>query len=413
MRVVFVNRYGPPDHSATSQMLADLAASLVAKGMAVTIVASRQRYDDPGARLTSSETWQGVEIRRIWTSRFGRAQLLGRALDYLTFYLRLPATLWGLLKRGDVAIAKTDPPLVGLVVALVARLRGCVFVNWLQDVFPEVAVKLGEPKLPRSAVWFLQRLRNASLRAAAMNVCVGTRMAAYLAAQGIPAERLLVIPNWAHEDAIQPMPVRDSALRATLGLGEKFVVGYAGNLGRAHDCDTIYSAAARLSGDSRIAFLVVGGGKGYEVLRHRCAETGLKNILFLPYQPLAELADAMAAANLHLISLLPELEGLIVPSKFYGIAAAARPMVLIGDPDGELARVIAQGECGFTVAPGQFAQLAERILELANSPGASPEMGRRARQLLEKDYSRDAAHRRWHDLLAVLGRGASIALRAE
>jgi colanic acid biosynthesis glycosyl transferase WcaI len=232
--VVFINRYCHPDHSATSQILSDLAASLAAKGMSVLMVASRQRYDKPDANLAATELWQGVAIQRVWTSTFGRRHLLGRAIDYLTFYLSLSWTLWRLLKSGDVAVAKTDPRVVSLVVAVVAKLRGAMLVNWLQDVFPEVAVSLGESAVPRPFAWILRNLRNWSLHMAAMNVAIGTRMAEYFSVQGVPVERVMVIPNWAHENAIRPMPSSQSELRRSLGLGDKFVVGYSGNLGRAH-----------------------------------------------------------------------------------------------------------------------------------------------------------------------------------
>lgn len=405
MAIVFVNRYCHPDHSATSQILSDLAASLAANGMAVAMVACRQRYDDPGADLPATEHWRGVAIHRLWTTRFGRRHLPGRAFDYLSFYASLPWMLWRLLKRGDVVVAKTDPPLISLLVAAVAKLRGARLVNWLQDVFPEVAVSLGEPAVPRAVAWILRRLRNRSLNIAAMNVAIGTRMAEYFIAQGVPSERVRVIPNWAHENAIRPMPSSQSALRHSLGLDDKFVVGYSGNLGRAHDPDTIFDAAKRLAADARIAFLVIGGGHGYERLRQRSVESGLGNIRFLPYQPLDQLSDSMAAADLHLVSLRPALEGQIVPSKFYGIAAAERPIAFIGDPDGELARLIAECDCGFSVEQGRADRLAEQILGLVDDPEKCRAQGWRARRLLSERFSRDAAHEQWRQLLTRLSAG--------
>jgi glycosyltransferase involved in cell wall biosynthesis len=399
MTVVFVNRYCYPDHSATSQILSDLAASLAGKGLSVAMVASRQRYDDPGADLPKTGQWQGVAIHRLWTSHFGRGHLPGRAIDYFTFYLSLPFTLWPLLKRGDIVIAKTDPPLVALVVAPIARLCGAVTVNWLQDVFPEVAVALGERAVPRPLAWILQRLRNRSLKMAAMNVAIGTRMAEYLVTQGVPADRLTTIPNWAHEDDIHPMPASQSKLRRSLGLDGKFVVGYSGNLGRAHDPDTIYESARLLADEKGIAFLIIGGGHGYEHLKKRATESGLPNIHFLVYQTREQLSDSMAAADLHLVSLRPALEGLIVPSKFYGIAAAGRPIAFIGDPDGELARLIAESHCGFSVNQGQADCLARKIMLLAAGPEKSLMQGQHARQMLSERFSRETAHRWWLELL--------------
>lgn len=407
MSIVFVNRFCYPDNSATSQIVSDLAASLVSKNFSVAMVASRMCYDDPSAQLSSNEQWKGVNIHRIWTSRFGRKHLLGRLFDYLSFYLSLPFMLWRVLKRGDVVIAKTDPPLVSLVVEFIARIRGAKVVNWLQDVFPELAVNMGEPKVPGWIAGSLMKLRNYSLRHAAMNVVIGSRMAEYFQALGIPEDTVKIIPNWAHEDAIRPLQKSESRLRHQLGLGDKFVVGYSGNLGRAHDPVTIFDAANSLRDSGSITFLIIGGGHGYTRLQQLVSESGLANMHFLPYQPLNTLSDSMAAADLHLVSLRPSLEGLIVPSKFYGIAAASRPIGFIGDKNGELGRLISQAGCGFTVAEGDGAMLSRRISIMALDPDGCDKQGRAARNMLDSTFSRANAHRQWHDLLSELSNNTS------
>ena len=142
-RVVFVNRYFHPDHSATSQMLSDLAFHLAARGWDVEVVTSRQRYDDARRSLPSRETVRGVDVRRVWSTRFGRGFLPGRALDYATFYV---SAFFALLRRGGrdtTIVALTDPPLISVVAALAAMLRGATLINWTQDLFPEVAEALG------------------------------------------------------------------------------------------------------------------------------------------------------------------------------------------------------------------------------------------------------------------------------
>src|SRR5690349_8156090 len=114
-RVCFVNRYCYPDSSATSQLMSDLAGELSSRGWQVTMVGSRQRYDDPSATLPASDRWRGVDVVRVLTTRFGRGSLAGRAIDYLGFYLRLPFVLWRVLRRGDVLVVMTDPPMLGVV----------------------------------------------------------------------------------------------------------------------------------------------------------------------------------------------------------------------------------------------------------------------------------------------------------
>src|SRR5262245_59016805 len=141
--LIFLNRFLHPDHSATSQMLSDLAFALAKPGAAVTVITSRQRYDAPMDALPPRETVDGVSIYRVWTSRFGRANLLGRVIDYATFYLSAAWRLWRLARPGDVVIAKTDPPMLSVIAVPLCRRRGVRLINWLQDIFPETAQALG------------------------------------------------------------------------------------------------------------------------------------------------------------------------------------------------------------------------------------------------------------------------------
>ena len=143
MQLISLNRFFHPDHSATSQMLSDLAFGLARRGWHVVVITSRQRHDAPLEPLPARECVGGVKIVRIWTSSFGRGALFGRLLDYLTFYLSASAMLWRLARRLDVVIAKTDPPMLMIIAAPICRLRGAQLVNWLQDIFPETAQSLG------------------------------------------------------------------------------------------------------------------------------------------------------------------------------------------------------------------------------------------------------------------------------
>ncbi len=223
-RLFFVNRFFYPDLSATSQMLTDLAAHLAAAGYAVEVVTSRLSYEDAAVRLAPREAALGLQIVRVATTRFGRANLLGRAFDYLSFYL---SAFWHLLravKRGDVVVAKTDPPLIGVVAAAVARIKGARLVNWLQDVFPEVGSALGVRVLSGPAAAVLRSLRDASLRSAAANVVLGERMAGYLTGRAIPARQLTVIHNWTDDDGIRPRAHAENPLRGEWALADCFVV---------------------------------------------------------------------------------------------------------------------------------------------------------------------------------------------
>lgn len=404
MRVVCVNRFFWPDHSATSQLLADLAFHIAAQGGAVTVVTSRLRYDDAAVALAPREHQRGVEIVRVWSTRFGRAGLFGRAFDYLSFYVSAFVALLFCVRAGDVVLSKTDPPMLGVLAAVLARVRLIHRVNWLQDVFPEVAQAAGLRVAGGGVGRIVCSVRDWSLRGAT-NVVLGEWMKSLLQARGVSS--LVVLPNWADGSAIRPLPATDNPLRADWGLADRFVVGYSGNLGRVHDSSAIIDAAKRLRDDASVVFLFIGGGKESDALRREVSLQGLSNVVFRPYQPREALAHSLSLPDVHLVSLRPEFEGMVVPSKVYGVMAAGRPCIFIGDEDGEVARMLDEGKCGSAVPATGGAALAGAIAILRDEPALCRAMGEAAHRMFEARFDMPVALARWDAVLANAARGAS------
>jgi glycosyltransferase involved in cell wall biosynthesis len=196
-------------------------------------------------------------------------------------------------------------------------------------------------------------------------------------------------------------------------LEGKFVVGYSGNLGRAHEVDTLIDAIARLEQESRVTlagreekrpkrdviWLFIGGGALYRQLQAEIHARGITSVHFLPYQPRERLAASLSVPDVHLVSLRPELEGLIIPSKYYGIAAAGRPAIFIGDSDGEIARILKTDDIGRTIAPGDGAELAALIWKISANPALARRMGLRARRAFEQRFNLSTAVAAWADAL--------------
>ncbi len=353
-------------------MLSDLSFHLAERGWRVEVVTSRQRYDDSSAKLPTRETVRGVVVRRVWSTRFGRGFLPGRAIDYATFYASAFFALVRGATRDSTIIALTDPPLISVVAAVAAMLRRATLVNWTQDVFPEVAEALG-----MRALRVLRRIRDWSIRRAKVNVALGDLMAARL-------PHAVVIHNWA-DVSLHPVDIPHP----------RFVVGYSGNLGRAHDARTMLAAIRALRDDDGIEFAVTGGGAQFESLR----EERLPNVRFAGYAPRERLSESLSSADTHLVTLLPALEGLIVPSKFYGVLAVARPVLFVGARDGELARIIHSYDCGFIIEPGDGEELARRIRELAGDRDRARAIGLRGRRLYEERFAPDIALAAWERVL--------------
>ena len=381
-------------------MVSDLAFYLARCGHDIQVITSQQLYEDARASLPENEVIDGVRIHRIPTTRFGRSGLLGRAFDYISFYALMWRYLRKLARRGDIIVAKTDPPLLCIPAMNAARQRGGLFVNWLQDVYPEVAIRLGVPLVKGRLGHALAHMRDASLRAAKANIVVGELMAETLRQRGIAEDRIHVIPNWCDDEDIHPSATIGSSLRRKWGLGNYFVVGYSGNLGRVHEFDTVLAAAERLRDNSNILFLFIGGGKKFAELTRHVRQRKLDHLFrFMPYQDRAMLKHSLAVPDVHLVSLRPELEGLIVPSKFYGIAAAGRPLIALTSQEGEVGKLVHQHRCGLVVTPGDSEALVTAIRHLSRNEERLATMGRRARQMLDTHFTRQHAMQRWSCLL--------------
>lgn len=399
MRIVLVNRFFYPDLSATSQMLTDLAFHLAGRRHQVSVVTSRLRYDQPGVRLPPSETVAGVRIERVDSTEWGRKGIAGRLLDYISFTRAARRRLGELMQPGDLLIAKTDPPMIAVTAARIARKRGAKLVVWHQDLFPEVAIQLGLPGLSGRLGHKLIGMRNRALAGAAANVAIGAAMAELLESQKPRPANVRIIENWSDVAAIRPIDRADNPLAQRLPPGEPFVVGYSGNLGRAHDVDTLLGAVRALRDDSRVLFRMTGGGAGMRTLREIAAREQLTNLSFAPYVPRDQLSQGLGLADLHLAGLRPELEGLILPSKVYGIAAAGRPMAYIGDPEAEVPRLFAEHGAGVGIRQGDSEALIQLIGDLHAHPERCRQMGRNARALAEKRFDRRRAMATWERLL--------------
>lgn len=407
-KVVLVNRFFHPDESATSQLLTDLAVALRKEGVAVTVVTSRQA-GTLGEALPRKDAFDGVEIRRVSTFGGSSRSLAAKFSQYLSFYPGAMIALMRNVRAGDVIVAKTDPPLISVVAHIAAKLKGARLVNWIQDLYPEVAVQLQTPIVSGFVGRILARVRDRALFGAEVNVAIGSTMAERLRLVGVVPERITIIPNWADDEAIHPLLPTQSAARRSWGLKTTdFVVGYSGNLGKAHEVETLVGAAELLRDHPDVKFLFIGRGHQHKRLRQLIEAGQLTSFDFQPHQPRERLGDVLVAADVHWVSLRPELEGLIVPSKLYGILAAGRPVLSVCSSQGEVSRVVREHDCGIVVQPGDAAGLASAIMTLRDDSELRASLGRRGRRASENVYSKQGLLKAWTDLLSSLLPGESL-----
>lgn len=404
MRVLILNQFFYPDISATSQLMTDLAEDLQLAGLDVSALAGRESYIG-GDRLSATEEYRGIHIRRVRCLRFERGSGLRRILSYLSFHVAAFLRLMTGTKQ-DVIVALTTPPLIAATARIAARLRGSKVVCLIQDLYPEVAVELGA--LPRrSAVTrVLHRISADVMSSADAVIVLGDCMRRRVEACGVRPEKVQVIPNWMDNKTVHPL-AGDNAFAQEHGLCGKFVVLYSGNMGKAHDLDTILNAADRLRGLDDVQFVFIGDGPRRSDVERFIAEKKLSTARVLPYVARERLGEALGSAAVGLISQSSGLEGLIVPSKLYGLLATGVPCLFVGPADTEVARTIRDLECGFVVANGDAEGLADRILQLRQGPDLRASMAQRARDAFEKYFERRIVTRAYLDLLVKVASGRS------
>lgn len=389
-RVIFVNRFYHPNEVATAQLLTDLAEALARDGREVCVIASAPVADTPPA---SDERRHDVSIFRVHSTHWSRRHVLGRVIDLVTFQAGALVQLFKRLRPGDTVVAMTDPPLLGVVAWLVARLRRARIVHWVQDIYPEIAAELTGHR------WLLvlRPLRNAAWRRAHACVVPGADMAATVAAGGVSASQIVVSPNWAPAGLGPPPPDAVATLRQAWNLSGKFVVGYSGNLGRVHDLEPLLDVADALRDRPDIAWVFVGHGAQRASLEAAATARGLANVHFKPPQPRSQLATSLGVAEVQLVTLLPGAEHSVFPSKLYGIAAVGRPIALIGPRGSELARLVVEHKMGAAFTRDEGDALARWLVALAADPLRRELMANAARHFAAGGFDRALAS--WRNVL--------------
>jgi colanic acid biosynthesis glycosyl transferase WcaI len=382
LRLLVFNRSYHPDVEATGQLLTELCTDL-AKNYDVRVVAGQPNFVTVAAGgLLQEDRHEGVAVTRVRNLRFSKKSFLGRALGLLT-YLVLASWVGLRARRPHVIIVETDPPLLGLLGAILARWHRCPFIYYLQDLYPEVGLTLGRLQ-PGILTKLLHWATQVGLRGAAAIIVLGEDMRAKVLCRGINACKIAVVPNWADTDLIYPrsqLAKRESC--------EPLVVMYSGNLGLSQNLEQLLEAARDLR-HLPLQFVIAGEGAAKDQLIAQAADWKLSNVRFLPYAAKANLRESLTSADVHFIPLRRGLAGAIVPSKLYGILAAGMPFIAAVDAESEVARVATASGAGLVIRPDSANDLAASLSWCLQNRPMLQAMGQRGRAIAEQEFSRAA-----------------------
>jgi len=262
------------------------------------------------------------------------------------------------------------------------------FVWWVMDLNPDQMImlgKIGPRSLPaRVFDWINRRTLLAAREVFVLDRFIGQRVLR----KADVAAKLRVIPPWAPDDVVDPIPHESNTFRQRHGLQGRFVVMYSGNHALTSPLDTLVEAARRLRDDDRLRFVFVGGGQRKPAIDAWIAREAPANVLSLPYQPFAEIRHSLSAADVHVVSLADEAVGIVHPCKIYGALALSRPVIVLSPTESYAADILRDREVGWLVRHGDVDALVDLLRRLLDAPPDLAAMGRSARALAEGAYAR-------------------------
>jgi colanic acid biosynthesis glycosyl transferase WcaI len=384
VRILLLNLYYPPDTSATAKMAYSVVEAL-SHSHDVTVLCGRPSYDPTERRswrLYQSELAGRGRIIRAGSTTFPRFNMKKRVLNYLSYIaLTIPRALF---VPCDAVVAMTDPPFQGIVGAIVALLKRKPYAYNIRDMYPDMAVG-GSIVEPGTLARIWEKLHRWALRRATCVIVLGEDMRARIVAKGVDPARVLIVrdgteilpPN-------TPLPLPDPEVVRTIRGSSSFVLVHAGNLGFYGAWNTLVTAARNLANEG-VGLVFVGDGA--QRAQIEAAAVDSRNVRFLDFFPASKIPSVLAAADAHVITVKRGLEGVVVPSKMYGILAAGKPIVAVAPKETDAVSLGIQR--GFAVAadPDRPAEVVSAVRALASDPHRLKAMGLAARAAAP-DYDR-------------------------
>jgi glycosyltransferase involved in cell wall biosynthesis len=401
MKLSIVTQFYPPDYAATGQLIQELANHLGGLGMQVQVLTGQPGYGLQNITAAPFEKNPPISVRRSRTSRICSQRIRGRAINGFLFCLRCGLRLLKRSYRGDIILLTTEPPYLPFVGYLAKVFFGQPYVCLIYDLYPDVAVNLKVIPAKHWLVRLWDWLNCQIWKQAEGIVVLCPTMKDRITAKCPEVEdKVSVVHSWSDPNRIVPKPKLNNWFARKYGLVEQFTVLYSGNMGRCHDMQTILETALELQNEP-IQFVFIGDGAKHQTCVETVTRWGLQNCRFFPFQDKQTLPDSLTACDLSLVTISPDMEGLIAPSKLYGILAAGRPVAVVCEPHSYLCQLVREANCGAAFANGDSSGLAQYIRHLAAHPQQTSHLGQAGRNYLKNNFTPDVIAKQYAEILTA------------
>ncbi len=388
-----------PDPTSVGQHIADAAAEMVKRGYTVRVLTSANGYDDPTKRYPIHEVRDGVQIRRLPFSSFGKKSIPVRVAGQLLFLIQ---AIWhGIFTPGLAGMMiSTSPPMASMAALAIGFFRRVPVKFWAMDLNPDQVIALKKMKEGSLAARVMDALNRKILQRSSDVVALDRFMAERLLKKRDVSSKMSVMPPWPHEDELESIEHSDNKFRQAHNLDGKFVIMYSGNHGYSTPVTTVLQAALKLQHREDIVFMFIGGGVGKKEVEATIAEHKPTNIRSLPYQPLSEIKWSLSSADVHVVTIGDAVVGIVHPCKVYGAMAVSRPILLVGPNPCHVSDLIQKHDIGWHIQHGDVEAAVKAIEAIAATPRERlKQMGARAQEVIRTELSKEALCGRFCDVM--------------
>ena len=378
-----------PDPASVGQHMHDAAAEMARRGYRVRVLTSARGYEDPTRKYAPRERLDGVQIRRLPLSSFGKASVAVRLVGGSIFLVQ--AMVHGLFtSRLAGILVSTSPPMCSVAALFIRMIRRVPVKYWAMDINPDQMILMGRIRKRSIYARAFELLNRLILRGADNVIALDRYMADRLYRKCDVRRKTSIIAPWPHViENDPPVEHEDNPFRKQHRLNGKFVIMYSGNISPAHPITTIVDAALKLRDDPRLMFLFIGGGLGRREIQSAIDKHAPPMIRLLPYQPLDGLRFSLSAADVHLVSVGDKMVGVVHPCKVYGAMAVGRPILLLGPEPCHVSDIVEAEQIGWRIPRGDVDGAVTVIRQIAGTdPDELQQMGRRARDVVSRRFSK-------------------------
>lgn len=414
-KLLIYAHYYVPDVASTGQILRELAEGMLDE-FEITVICVVPSYE---GKVTPEyrEKWfyreeiGGVHVLRIRVPEFSKTNKISRVKNIVSYFLGAMLVTFK-TGRQDYVFSISQPPILGGLLGVWGKwVKRAKYIYNIQDFNPEQVMAVSYSKNP-VILKTMMLFDKFSCRCSDLVITVGRDLVETMNMRfaGKKVPETAFINNWIDDKEIYPLPPNDKGVmefRHKYGLEDKFVIMYSGNIGLYYDLDNLMKVMEKIKPGTRaadgreVAFAFVGAGSMLGNLKKYASEKRMDNVLFIPYQDKDKLIYSLNAADVHWCVNARGIKGVSCPSKFYGIAAVAKPVLSVLENGSEVRLLIDDIRCGLSAEPGDYAMIEENLRWFIDRAGSIDiqDMGRRGYEYLKKNLTKRISIEKYKDAI--------------